>query len=158
MKCLKIEIKDFILKSVIFKHLAMKVFKQNTARIFLKVVNEFPFKLSLCDGKHTHEAPLQRLSSPVSLCRDPKKWKLSMVVDRTWIRTWICHLVQYSFYNGLIAKSCLTLVTPMDPMWPCQAPLSMGFSRQEYWSGLLFPSPFFFFIILVYITFFVNFF
>ena len=21
------------------------------------------------------------------------------------------------------------------------APLSMGFSRQEYWSGLLFPSP-----------------
>ena len=24
---------------------------------------------------------------------------------------------------------------------PCQAPLSMGFSRQEYWSGLPFPSP-----------------
>ena len=23
----------------------------------------------------------------------------------------------------------------------CQAPLSMGFSRQEYWSGLPFPSP-----------------
>ena len=23
----------------------------------------------------------------------------------------------------------------------CQAPLSMGFSRQEYWSGLLFPPP-----------------
>ena len=22
-----------------------------------------------------------------------------------------------------------------------QVPLSMGFSRQEYWSGLLFPSP-----------------
>ena len=22
-----------------------------------------------------------------------------------------------------------------------QAPLSMGFSRQEYWSGLIFPSP-----------------
>ena len=22
-----------------------------------------------------------------------------------------------------------------------QAPLSMGFSRQEYWSGLLFPAP-----------------
>ena len=29
-----------------------------------------------------------------------------------------------------------------DPM-DCahQAPLSMGFSRQEYWSGLAFPSP-----------------
>ena len=23
----------------------------------------------------------------------------------------------------------------------CQAPLSMGFPRQGYWSGLLFPSP-----------------
>ena len=23
----------------------------------------------------------------------------------------------------------------------CQAPLSMRFSRQEHWSGLLFPSP-----------------
>ena len=23
----------------------------------------------------------------------------------------------------------------------CQASLSMGFSRQEYWSGLLFPPP-----------------
>ena len=23
----------------------------------------------------------------------------------------------------------------------CWAPLSMGFSRQEYWSGLLFPPP-----------------
>ena len=24
---------------------------------------------------------------------------------------------------------------------PCQAPLSMGFSREEYWSGVPFPSP-----------------
>ena len=23
----------------------------------------------------------------------------------------------------------------------CQAPLSLGFSSQEYWNGLLFPSP-----------------
>ena len=29
--------------------------------------------------------------------------------------------------------------TPWDVT--CQAPLSMGFSRQEYWSGLPFPSP-----------------
>ena len=27
-----------------------------------------------------------------------------------------------------------------------QAPLSMDFSRQEYWSGLPFPSPIFFFL------------
>ena len=34
---------------------------------------------------------------------------------------------------------CPTLCNPMD--CSCQAPLSMGFSRQEYWSGLPFPSP-----------------
>ena len=41
--------------------------------------------------------------------------------------------------GGLPAKSCPTLATP----WTIagQAPLSMGFFRQEYWSGLLFPSP-----------------
>ena len=38
-----------------------------------------------------------------------------------------------------VAQSCPTLVT----LWPVayQASRSMGFSRQEYWSGLLFPSP-----------------
>ena len=39
----------------------------------------------------------------------------------------------------LVAKSCPTLVTPWTVA--CQAPLSMGFPRQEYWSGLPFPSP-----------------
>ena len=39
----------------------------------------------------------------------------------------------------LVAKSCSTLATPWTVT--CQAPLSMGFSRQEYWSGLPFPSP-----------------
>ena len=41
--------------------------------------------------------------------------------------------------GGLVAKSCLTLATPWTVAH--QAPLSMGFSRQEYWSGLPFPSP-----------------
>ena len=38
-----------------------------------------------------------------------------------------------------VTQSCLTLTTP----WPAayQAPPSMGFSRQEYWSGLPLPSP-----------------
>ena len=34
-----------------------------------------------------------------------------------------------------VTQSCLTLCDPMDYI-ACQAPLSMGFSRQEYWSGL----------------------
>ena len=38
-----------------------------------------------------------------------------------------------------VAQSCLTLCNPWTVA--CQAPPSMGFSRQEYWSGLPFPSP-----------------
>ena len=41
--------------------------------------------------------------------------------------------------DGLVAKSYPTPATPWTVA--CQAPLSMGFSRQEYWSGLPFPSP-----------------
>ena len=41
--------------------------------------------------------------------------------------------------GGLIAKSCPTLADPWTVV--CQAPLSMGFPRQESWSGLPFPSP-----------------
>ena len=39
-----------------------------------------------------------------------------------------------------VVQSCPTLCNPMDSSLH-QAPLSMGFSRQEYWSGLPFPSP-----------------
>ena len=40
--------------------------------------------------------------------------------------------------GGLTAKSCPTPNTPGSIAH--QAPLSMGFSRQEYWSGLPFSS------------------
>ena len=39
------------------------------------------------------------------------------------------HFSQYG--GGLVAQSCLMLVTPWTVA--CQAPLSMGISRQEYW-------------------------
>ena len=40
---------------------------------------------------------------------------------------------------GLVTKLCLTLVIPWtEEIVRLQ---SMGFSRQEYWSGLPFPSP-----------------
>ena len=38
-----------------------------------------------------------------------------------------------------VAQSCLTLCDPWTVAH--QAPPSTGFSRQEYWSGLPFPSP-----------------
>ena len=38
---------------------------------------------------------------------------------------------------------CFNHVQHFATLWTvaCQAPLSMGFSRQEYWNGLPFPSP-----------------
>ena len=39
----------------------------------------------------------------------------------------------------IVAQSCPTLYNSMEPTR--LAPLFMEFSRQEYWSGLLFPSP-----------------
>ena len=41
--------------------------------------------------------------------------------------------------GGVVTESCPTLATPWTVAH--QAPLSMEFFRQEYWSGLPFPSP-----------------
>ena len=47
-------------------------------------------------------------------------------------------LVQCLAHGGvLVAKACPTLFVTVAR----QAPLSMGFPRQEYWSGLLLLSP-----------------
>ena len=56
----------------------------------------------------------------------------------SWNLTHTC-TCEFSSGGGLVAKSCPTLAI----LWTvaCQAPLFMGCSRQEYWSGLPFPSP-----------------
>ena len=41
--------------------------------------------------------------------------------------------------GGLVAKSCPNFVTSWTVAH--QVPLCIGFPRQEYWSGLPFPSP-----------------
>ena len=58
-------------------------------------------------------------------------------------RTWIFHIAGRFFLPSEppgkwseVTQSCLTLCDPMD----CSLP-GLGFSRQEYWSGLPFPSP-----------------
>ena len=43
------------------------------------------------------------------------------------------------FSGGLVAKPHSTLCNPMDSS--PQSSMAMGFSRQEYWSGLPFPPP-----------------
>ena len=53
-----------------------------------------------------------------------------------------CHFLLQSMKvksESEVAQSCLTLATPWTAAY--QAPPSMGFSRQEYWSGVPLPSP-----------------
>ena len=60
------------------------------------------------------------------------------------IRKWIIYFKDYKFLKLLKSK-----VKSLSRVWlfatprtvAYQAPPSMGFSRQEYWSGLPFPSP-----------------
>ena len=46
-------------------------------------------------------------------------------------------------WKGVCVLSCCSHVQLFGSLWAiaCQAPLSMGFSRQEYWSGLSHPPP-----------------
>ena len=63
------------------------------------------------------------------------------IPNRETGRKALISLVERSFLcggSGLVSKLCSTLVTTWTAA--CRAPLSMGFSRQEYWSGLPFPS------------------
>ena len=53
---------------------------------------------------------------------------------------WLKVLQSWFCVGGLVAQLCPTLCDPMDCRNP-KLPLSMGFSRQEYWSWFPFPSP-----------------
>ena len=48
-------------------------------------------------------------------------------------------MIIWTFFGGFVAKLCPTLGTPWTVAH--KSPLSMGFSSQEYWTGLPFSSP-----------------
>ena len=81
------------------------------------------------------EDPLEEemaIHSSILVRKNP--WMQSMCVLST-------HTTSFQILGVLclVAQSCPTLCNPMD----CspQPPLSMGFSRQEHWSGLPCPPP-----------------
>ena len=61
----------------------------------------------------------------------PREWKGAQVIERALVTMCVC-MLSLSVMSG-------SFVTPW--IVACQAPLSMGFPRQEYWSVLPFPSP-----------------
>ena len=66
-----------------------------------------------------------------------QKTLLVFSIPVTYTMELLRYYIMYS--GGLVPKSCPTLATPWSVTR--QAPLSMGFSRQKYWSKLPFPSP-----------------
>ena len=51
-------------------------------------------------------------------------------------------VIQLYIYRLSVSHSIVSYsLQPHELHVTCQAPLSMEFSRQEYWSGLPFPSP-----------------
>ena len=57
------------------------------------------------------------------------------IIFNTKIREKMPNIIRHCFCS--VTKVCPTLCNPMDCS---QVPLSIGFPRQEYWSGLPFPS------------------
>ena len=92
------------------------------------------------------------IQSSITFFRPGTPWAQDCVFtykSSTWYRIDTQKLFHWMIWSPLLAlacmcaclhaQSCPTLCDPVD--CSLQAPLSMGFSRQEYWSGLPFPSP-----------------
>ena len=73
----------------------------------------------------------------------------SAVIESRFLDSWTrkrCHTQTGGNGSGSCSHGVWvsrSIVSDSATPWTAarQAPLSMGFSRQEYWSGLLFPSP-----------------
>ena len=76
----------------------------------------------------------------------PTKWGCQSATQRLCYRIVVRHKRVYRanlFLQSCICACLLSHVWLFVTLWTvaCQAPLSMEFSRQEYWSGLPFPTP-----------------
>ena len=64
---------------------------------------------------------------------------------KQYIKAVYCYSAYLTYMQrggGLVTKSCPTLAIPLGGTVAHQAPLSVGFPRQECWSALPFPSPY----------------
>ena len=68
-----------------------------------------------------------------------KRGKGNEHLDASYKSLHILQIAAVAAVCCLVAKSCPTVATPWTVAH--QAPLSMGFSRQECWSGLPFSAP-----------------
>ena len=100
-----------------FSHMLSKVFLQMAHLIFFLLLLFFFFGHAAC-GILVPQPGIK----PTSPAMEPHR------------------LNHWATRESEVTQSCPTLCNSMDSSLH-QAPPSMGFSRQEYWSGLPFPSP-----------------
>ena len=95
--------------------------------------------LCILSPPRTH--PLHLSIQPVLICISYNKTLIWTVV-LSWLH-WVIVVNLWSRGDGARMLSCFRCVRLCVILWTTahQAPLSMGFSRQEYWSGLLCPPP-----------------
>ena len=76
-------------------------------------------------------------------------WKMNLCIMKSEGDQFRCGPTPQSWANALLLLLLLLLLSHFSRVWLCatpetaahQAPPSLGFSRQEHWSGLPFPSP-----------------
>ena len=89
------------------------------------------------DSRSSVHLPMTTLSASAETCYQWWRWTTScqnLSLSARDMKAPILDMIE-----KMVAKSWLNLATWLTVA--CQIPLSMGFSRQEYWSGLPFPSP-----------------
>ena len=105
------------------------------------ILQLFPASLLPEYGNYIVAAAAKSLQSCPTLC-DPVDGSLPGSPVPGILQARKLEWVAISFSNALKVKS-LSRVQLLATSWTVayQAPLSMGFSRQEYWSGVPLPSP-----------------
>ena len=119
-----------ILLRASFFFLIQKYVLQPTALLKYRVRVETP-----C---YIHEVLLSRLVDHLVTncsCYLPSSWRMEMY-EKLMVWEWLT-IINYDAATKSL-QSCLTLCDPIDGSPP--RPPSLGFSRQEHWSGLPFPS------------------
>ena len=143
------------LPTTIFSHCKCSIQKCLVSLQSCSIINTICSRIflspQLANNLHSH---LQKITDLVSACMDLSflnisyKWNYTLCVFYVWI---ISLSITFSRFNHVVVSfstsflcvfSHYVVSNSFATLWTIahQTPLSMGFSRQEYWSGLPFPS------------------
>ena len=111
----------------------------SSAHIFVLRFTRSPGTVNLDCRSHVRARSWWQIFRGDCLFHEVTRFEKSELLVVPWRQPY-CLLCGERESESEVAQACLTLCNPMDYI-TLQAPPSMGFSRQEYWSELSFPSP-----------------